>query len=284
MENGGGSLEVIEEHCKHLVRRGLADATIQTRRRKLAAFDLRYGLAAATPDDVEAFLDARNLAAKSRYDWISHLSSFYRWAIDHGHLERDPTARVIRPKLRRRLPRPVATGDLVTALQMADPTMRAWLALMAFGGLRCVEVARLEVDDLLWDDGLIRVHGKGDKERMVPIHGEVVKALRTLRLPSRGRLFRRPRGGPYPAAQISRDVSMYLSDLGVSATAHQLRHWFGTHIYRTSHDLRVTQELLGHSSPTTTALYADWSRAEARRAIDELRVAVEPSVLSDWAS
>lgn len=275
---------MIDEHCKHLVRRGLAAATVDARRRRLSAFDRAVGLEHAGPEDVEAFLDKRNLSAKSRYDWISHLSSFYRWAIDHEHLQRDPTAQVIRPKLRRRLPRPINTGDLVTAIQMATPTMRAWLSLMAFGGLRCVEVSRLEVDDLLWDDGLVRVHGKGDKERMVPMHEDVERALRSTPLPSRGRLFRRPRGGPYPAAQISKEVSEYLSDLGISATAHQLRHWFGTNVYRTSHDLRVTQELLGHSSPTSTAIYADWSRQEAKRAVRDLTIDTQPSVLSDWTA
>lgn len=275
---------MIEDHCRHLVRRGLATATIDSRRRRLLTFDLRCGLATATTEQVEAFLDAKDLSAKSRYDWISHLSCFYRWAIDHELVDRDPTARVVRPRLRRRLPRPVGTGDLVTALQMAEPMMRTWLSLMAFGGLRCIEVARLEIDDVLWDDGLLRVHGKGDKDRMVPMHPEVERTLRTLTLPTRGRLFRRPRGGPYPAAQVSREVSEYLADLGVSATAHQLRHWFGTHVYRTSRDLRVTQELLGHSSPTTTAAYADWSRQEAQRAVLDLELTVEPSVLSDWAS
>lgn len=273
---------VIDQHCLSLTRRGLASTTIQARRSKLRSFDRRIGLAAATPEDVELFLDSRNLSAKSRYDWISHLSCFYRWAIDNGRLTDDPTARLLRPKLRRRLPRPIATGDLVTALQMADPVMRAWLTLMAFGGLRCVEVARLEVDDLLWEDGLVRVHGKGDKERLVPIHSEVRQVLRSLRLPNRGRVFRRPRGGGYPAAQVSREVSAYMSDLGIAATAHQCRHWFGTHVYRQSRDLRVTQELLGHSSPTSTAIYADWSRQEAKRAVEALAVDTNPSVLSDW--
>jgi integrase/recombinase XerC len=275
---------MIEEHCKHMKRRGLAPATIAARRSKLVGFDKRVGLAAATAEDVEVFLDGRKLAPKSRYDWISHLSSFYRWAIDHGRLDRDPTVQVIRPRLHQNLPRPIGSGDLVTSLQMAEPMMRAWLSLMAFGGLRCVEVARLEVDDLLWEDRLIRVSGKGDKERMVPMHDEIARCLRSLRLPSRGRVFRRPRGGAYPPAQVSKEVATYLCDLGVSATAHQLRHWFGTHVYRACRDLRVVQELMGHSSPVTTAGYADWSKIEARRAIDDLALQVEPSVLSDWSS
>lgn len=273
---------MLADHLAHCRRRGLAPGTIEKRRDRLRLFDDRVGLAAATPEYVEAFLDRRNISASTRYDWISHLHQFYKWAIDYGHLTDDPTARVVRPKMKRRLPRPISTGDLTLALQMADPTMRAWLSLMAFGGLRCVEVARLEVDDLLWDDGIIRVHGKGDKERMVPIHDAVASALRTVPLPSRGRLFRRPRGGPYPPAQVSREVSLYLSDLGIGATAHQLRHWFGTHAYRSCHDLRVVQELLGHANPTTTATYADWSRTEARRAVAALSVESDPSLLSDW--
>lgn len=273
---------LITEHVKYMRRRELASGTIEGRRRKLEAFDAAVGLEQASADDVERFLDGRHLAAKSRYDWVSHLSCFYRWAIDHGHLADDPTARTVRPRLRRRLPRPIDTGDLTTALQMAEPTMRAWLALMAFGGLRCVEVARLEVDDLLWGDELVRVHGKGDKERMVPMHVEVERSLRACRLPSRGRVFRRPRGGPFPAAQVSRETSLYLSGLGISATAHQCRHWFGTHAYKASRDLRVVQELLGHSSPVVTAVYADWSREEAARTVAALSIETAPSLLADW--
>jgi len=275
---------VIDEYCQAMRRRELAPGTIYARRRKLEAIEARFGLATVTTEQLEQHLDGRALSAQSRYDWISHLHCFYTWAIGRGLLTDDPTTRMDRPRLRRRLPRPIDTGDLVTALQMAGPPMRAWLTLMAFGGLRCVEVARLEVDDLLWHDRLIRVHGKGDKERMVPMHDEVERVLRSSPLPARGFVFRRPRGGPYPAAQVSKEVSLYLSSLGISATAHQCRHWFGTNVYRESRDLRVTQELLGHASPTTTAVYADWSRAEARRAVAELRVDVAPSLMSEWAS
>lgn len=278
--------ELIRSHIHHLDRRGLARGTITARRHKLIAVDVNIGLRRATTEQLEQFLDARGLAPKSRYDWVSHLSNFYRWAIDFGHHDRDPTAQIVRPKLRRQLPRPMATSDLAVALQMANPTMRAWLSLMAFAGFRCVEVARLEVDDLLWTDDLIRVRGKGDKERMVPMHPDVSRSIHAAGVPTRGRVFRRPRGGPYPAAQISRETSLYLSGLGISATAHQARHWFGTSAYRQSRDLRVVQELLGHSSPGTTATYANWSREEAARTVAALSLDDEPteSLLSDWPS
>lgn len=274
---------MITRHLQSMRRRDLSPGTIDKRRGKLLAFDSRVGLVEAQSEDVEVFLDLRDLSAKTRYDWISHLHCFYVWGIDNGYVSHDPTARVDRPRLRRQLPRPIDTGDLTTAIQMADPTMRAWLTLMAFAGLRCVEVARLEVPDLLFEDRLLRVHGKGDVERLVPMHSEVERCLRMIQRPSRGRVFRRPRGGGYPPAQLSRDVSEYLSDLGISATAHQLRHWFGTHAYRQSRDLRVVQELLGHASPTTTAIYADWSREEAMRTVDALSMdTTAGSVLSDW--
>lgn len=279
---------LIAQHLEWMRRRNLADSTIGIRRRRLERFAATCSLLDAEPADVERFLDARQLSPKSTYDMLSHLGSFYRWAIDHGHLHRDPTAQVPRPRVRRNLPRPISTGDLHLALELAGPMMRAWLTLAAFGGFRCVEISRLEVDDLLFDDGLLRVRGKGDRERLVPMHAEIGRTLRTLQIPRRGRVFRRPRGGGYPAAQVSREISLYLDGAGVSATAHQLRHWFGTHVYRTSRDLRVTQELLGHASPTTTAIYAEWSREEGRRAIDGLSLEQheqpngQQSLLGDW--
>lgn len=277
-------MNIIDEHCKHLQRRGLAPATIAIRRRRLGILEAHVGIMPATPEAIEAMLDGRNLGVKARYDWLSHLGQFYRWAIDWGHLTTDPTAKVARPRQRRNLPRPIDTGDLVLALQMATPTMRAWLSLMAFSGLRCMEVAGLDVDDLLWDDGLIRIHGKGGKERLVPMHPDVAAALRSITRPKRGALFRRPHGGRFPAAQVSREVATFLDDLGIAATAHQIRHWFGTHTYRVSRDLRVVQELMGHSSPTTTSVYADWSREEAARTIAQLSVDAPPSLLSEWAA
>lgn len=276
---------VIEQHQRWMERRGLSPATIDRRVRCLRIFDAEVGLYGAVAEEVEMFLDGRNLGAKARYGWVSHLHQFYAWAIDHGHLSADPTRQVIRPKQRQNLPRPIATGDLVTALQMAGPTMRCWVALGAFAGLRCKEIAGLHVDDLLWDDGLLFVRdGKGGKQRTVPMHDQVADALHAVTLPSRGACFRRPRGGPYPAAQVSREGNLFFASLGIPATMHQLRHWFGTHVQRATGDLRTTQELMGHASPTTTAIYTAYSQEKGRRAVSLLAIDSAPSVLSEWAA
>lgn len=85
--------------------------------------------------------------------------------------------------------------------------------------------------------------------------------------------MRDPRGRPLAPYAISRLVSVWLRGVGVDATGHQLRHWFGTRVYAASRDLRVTQEVMGHGSPVTTAGYARWSPEDARAAIESIRLA-----------
>ena len=147
------------------------------------------------------------------------------------------------------------------------------LSLAAFAGLRCQEIAGLERDDVLEAKGLLRIrHGKGGKERIVPLHPDVQSALRCLPMPKTGYLFRRPQGGRFTANWMSVCVSKYLAEINVNATAHQLRHWFGTEIYASTHDIRVTQELLGHSDPVTTAGYIAYSHVDAAAAVASLKI------------
>ena len=282
---------LISRHCVWMRRKGLAQNTISKRRSRLRRVAELGPLGEVDTEQIEQLLDSivtRNggpLGVKARYQWISDLSQFYRWGIDFGHLECDPTVRLVRPRQRKGLPRPIGTADLAMGLRMAEPTMRAWLSLMAFGGLRCAEVAALEVDWLRWDDRLIVVTGKRDKVRTVPMHCQVERTLRSVTLPSRGRAFRRPNGDPWPAWAVSREVSCFFSSIGVSATAHMMRHWCGTQLLRVTGDLRVVQEILGHSDPGTTAVYAAWSKQEARRAVDALSVDdVDADLFSDWPS
>lgn len=236
-------------------RRALAATTIKRRVSNLWCFARAVDkpLHTVCKDDVERFLDARRLAPKSLYCWLSDLHMFYRWAVDEGHVEVDPTARIPRPRLPRSLPRPAMTADIAMAVQMADPRMRCWLLLMAYQGLRCQEVAYISRDDVLdtLDPPMLLVRkGKGAKERMEPLHPEVGMALRALPLPRAGRLWH------VTEKTVSQKTNAFLRSLDIDATAHQLRHWFGTEAYRSSRDIRMVQELMGHESPVTTAGYA----------------------------
>lgn len=258
-------------------RRALQPSSIEKREIHLRAFMAwlgRRSILTATREDVETFLDGRGIGAKTRYCWLTHLSAFYAWAIDEGLCKKDPTSRIVRPKLRRSLPRPAPTADLHRALELAPPMMKAWLLLAAYEGMRCAEIAGMRREDVIDGDGLIRVtHAKGGNERMLPLHPEVAKALADMPMPRKGWIFVRPDiGGRFLAAQVSKDINAYLRFHQVPATAHQLRHWFGTHLYQVSHDLRITQEMLGHANPATTAGYAAFDHGAAADAVQTLTV------------
>lgn len=230
----------------------------------------------ATPEQIETFLDTRKgrdggpLARRTRYCWLSNLDAFYKWAVGFGIAPTNPVDQIIRPRLGRQLPRPISDANLTIAIGAADRQMGAWLHLGAFAGFRCCEIARLTRDDVNDDLEMLRVKGKGRKERMVPLHPDVAKALRNYRMPSQGHIFRRPMGGPYDAGHVSRIGAEFFDACDIDATMHQLRHWFGTRTYAACKDLRVVQELMGHSDPAITALYADWSREDARSAVGRL--------------
>lgn len=109
--------------------------------------------------------------------------------------------------------------------------------------------------------------GKGSKERIVPIHPLVTDTLHDWRIPKRGPVFTRPRGGPWLSRVLSREVGMFFEGLGIDAHFHMCRHRFGTMTYEACKDIRVVQELMGHESPDTTARYAAYSKVEAKRAV-----------------
>jgi len=277
LERDEPSEDLIRRHVVYQERRANRPRSIEKRSvciRALARFLKPRSLLDATGDDLEAFIDSRRgvdggrLSTRSRAAYVSHFHAFYKWCLLEELLERDPTLRVVRPRVRRTLPRPMADHDLARALAEAPPQMRAILSLAAYGGLRCQELAGLDAEDVLEHKGLLRVcEGKGGHERMVPLHPEALAALHCMPVPKSGRLFTRPRGGGFTPPTMSLAIRDYFAEVGIGATPHQLRHWFGTSIYEATHDLRVTQELLGHQSPTTTQIYCAFSPVDARAAV-----------------
>lgn len=255
-------------------RRGVMESSIETRCAQVVRVGKDLDLTTVSAEDIETWLDGRRISNRTRYTYLSTLGSFYTWGVDYGHFAKDPTHLIHRPRLRQSLPRPILDADLAVALAGAPPVMGAWLELMAFAGLRCSEVAKLDRGSVLdrADPMVLRVFGKGEKERLIPLRARVLSALRRTDMPRHGLLFRNEADNPYTAARLSRLVALYFDGLGIDATAHQLRHWFATKAYAVSSDLRVVQELLGHSSPTTTAIYTQWSSARAIEAVNSIEV------------
>lgn len=261
-------------------RRGSLPRSVEQRRILLRCYLRWCGDRSAweiTQEEVEAFLDSRNVAPRTRHSWISHIHCFYEWAMLSGLTGHDPTARIRRPKLRRSLPRPAVTAELSQAMAIAGVELRCWITLAAYQGLRCQEIAGLDRSDVQESAGILRVvHGKGGYERVLPLHPDVLAALEALPMPRSGYVFQRPGGGPYPPQRLSVRFTAGLRACGVNATAHQLRHWFASELFQRTGDLRLVQEMLGHQSPATTAVYAAFDQRKAKPAVSGLHIVSVP--------
>jgi integrase/recombinase XerC len=233
----------------------------------------------ATRTDVEEWLDMRRaggrpLGPKARYAYISSLHMFYSWARREGLVEADVTEEVDRPRLPVGVPRPILTADLARALHRAGPAVRAILCLAAFAGLRAQEIAGVRREDLLehLDEPMLVVSApKGGRQRTVPLHPAAWEALVSYGMPRSGHIFARPDGKAWPAWKVSDTANSHLGSLGIPSSLHKLRHWYATEVYAASLDLRLTQELLGHASPTTTAIYTQWSKRRATEIVATLK-------------
>lgn len=253
-------------------RRGLAAGTIYHR-----MSHLRHWLAfvddwrTAGRRDVERWVDARPLGPRARYGAISHLSAFYRWAIREELVDSDPTVAVERPRLPHRLPRPLRASQVEQLLVgVQGDELELPVLLMLDAGLRCAEVARLRWVDVDLEAGTVYVFGKGSRERL---QGLPRRLRHALYLGAAAAKHDRVFGRDVTAARMSQLVCRRMHELGVDATAHQLRHTYATRLYRaTSGDLRAVQQALGHASVSTTQVYA---------AVDVERVVAAAQLLDD---
>jgi site-specific recombinase XerD len=270
-----GALTLIEQFNAHQLQRGLTRTTVDLRAGHLRRFDqwLNPGtLPDATAADIEAFLETRSWEDATRYVFLSHLHAYYRWAVRTGVTDLDPTEFVDRPKVRPGLPRPIPDDSLAYLLAQATGRMRTWLLLGAFEGLRCMEIAGLQRSDVIEADAYLRILGKGRKERVVPLHPLVLESLRILPMPRLGPLWRMNDGRSMTGSRVSQAINRWMREMSVDATAHQLRHWFGTRSYQACQDVLAVAGMMGHSNTATTSIYAQFSHKVARAAVLSLSV------------
>jgi site-specific recombinase XerD len=262
---------LIDQHLAYLTFRNRTQATIRERRTVLVAFHRALSgrpLTEATKPDIMGWL-SRPLAPESRRAYLSHLRGFYAWALDEELVAADPTMKVPSVRVPRSTPRPMDPGDLALALDQADTRMRAWLYLMAGAGLRCIEVAALEPRDVILDPAPmlhLRVT-KGGGQATMPLHPTVLGALGVL--PVRHGVW-----WSVTRHTVSTQVNAYLRNLGITSTAHSLRHSAACQWYEVSgHDLITTQRLLRHRSVASTQIYADVSPTRPAEVVAAVRLA-----------
>lgn len=265
-------------YLNSLRNRNYSPNTIYSRGRAIVRFQRATGLdpLEATEEQVGRWWSNLKLSPSSRAGELAAIRGYCKWAVKHGLIETDPTRLIDRPRLPRRVPRPIEESALASALSRAPRDVRVILCLAAFCGLRAGEISALEWSDVHRD--VLLLHGKGGRERVVPMHPAVQAALDALPGKKRGPVLRRRdyRPGLVAPHRISQWANEFLHDLGIRETLHQLRHRYGSLTYQLSNgDLRMVQELLGHASPVTTAGYAAWDQSKAERVT---RLLPNPSV------
>lgn len=264
----------LHRHLEWCNERNLRPSYIDVRRNMIRAVARELGkpVEDATEDDLAGWY--HNLTVRitpaARAVALSHVRCYFMWLLRERLIVEDPTLRLVRPRTRRRLPRPISTAELARALELAEGRTRTWMLLAAYQGMRAIEIAGLRVEDVdLANDLLAVTNGKGGKQRLLPLHPAVREALTPL--PSRGYVFSHyNRAEPPRPHNVSHAINKHLRALGIPDTGHALRHWFATNIYRAGNDLRMTQELLGHASPQTTAIYTQWDQVGARSIVEGL--------------
>ena len=275
----------IEDYLTYLrVERGLSPATIRAYRADLADFAAGEGAGgtwAAGPDAARRHLAARTrrgkpadpgLAPTSLRRRAASIRGFYRFAFGDGLIERDVAAHLDLPRQPRLLPETLTVAEVDALLEAApDLRARALLELLYAAGLRVSEALGLDREDLSTDGGFVRVIGKGDKERLVPV-GDIaldwlarwlaegrpaLLAVHHVEPVRGGPLFLGDRGGRLARQQAFAIVKAAARTAGLPAAVspHTLRHSFATHLLEGGADLRIVQELLGHASISTTQLY-----------------------------
>ena len=284
--------ELIDAFCDQVwLQDGLAQSSLSSYRRDLgqwAAWLERRGsgLLQAQRTDVEAFL-ADQFRAKAKATSIgrrlSSMRRFYALQLQQGVLRADPTLRVKAPKLPRRLPKNLseakveallAAPDSKTTLGLRD---RAMLETLYATGLRVSELVGLTLAQVSLHMGVVRVLGKGSKERLVPLGEEAISWLKRYLVEVRPALagnakstavFLTARGGPLTRQAFWALLKRLGARAGIPAAGlspHVLRHAFATHLLNHGADLRVVQLLLGHADITTTTIYTHVARERLKR-------------------
>lgn len=243
--------ELVDQYDEWCRAGGMADGTRRLKRHYLGKFADEFDLRTCTTQDIAGWL-ARNptWAPATRRAARSALTTFFTWAHKQGHRPNDPAADTMPVRVPMPPPKPVPESLLTDALEKAPDRVKLMLLLGAFAGLRRAEIAGLHADHIELETGTLRIKGKGSKTRLVPVHPVLLPYLEAAKAKG-GYAFPNQAGEPLTPTTVGRLVKPYLGTL----STHALRHRFATQVHANSHDLRATQELLGHSSLATTQRY-----------------------------
>ena len=280
----------VESYIRQLaIERGLAKNTLLAYRRDLRNYcdfrqraqvdDFSKVTEQRVADYAQSLVQARGLASSSVARMLAAVRGLHKFLLTENQIGQDVASAVKPPKASRRLPKAISVEEIERLLDAAGPSAeatdsvssirvrdRALLELLYATGARVSEVVNLDLDDLV-DPTLVRLFGKGSKERIVPVGGYAQRALQAYLVRIRPGLAKLGKGTPalflnQRGGRLSRQSAWQIitdaaseANLQSEISPHTLRHSFATHLLEGGADVRVVQELLGHSSVATTQIY-----------------------------
>lgn len=230
---------------------------------------------------------AREVNPRSQSRIISGLRSFFAYLVFEDYRKQNPLELIESPRIGRKLPDTLSVGEIdsmIAAIDLSTPEgerNRAILETLYGCGLRVSEVIDLRLSDLFFEEGFIKVTGKGNKQRFVPIAGETQKFIQLYHMHIRAHmdiqkghedtLFLNRRGKGLTRAMIFTIIKKLSKNIGLNkkVSPHTFRHSFATHLLENGADLRAIQQMLGHESITTTEIYVHLDRSHLRKVMEE---------------
>jgi integrase/recombinase XerD len=249
-----------------------------------------FNLTAKHLRDFLQYINELGMSAYSQARILSGIKAFYKYLLFEELIEKDPTALIEGPKLGRKLPDTLSYPEiekLFDAIDLSTPEggrNRAMLEVLYSSGLRVSELVELRINNIHFDAGFLRVIGKGNKERLVPVGRDAMKYLKIYLDDIRGKLPNKPakkgsethtflnrNGGKLSRVSVFTTIKSLAAATGLKKTIspHTFRHSFATHLIEGGADLRAVQEMLGHESITTTEIYTHLDRDYLKQVIQE---------------
>jgi len=271
------SMQILSEYLDYIeIERGLADNTVEAYRRDLTDF-LEYcdcDLKDTQRNQINRFileLRERKYSPTSVMRKIASLRGFFKWLCVNEYCSVDPTLTLEQPKIPQRLPKVVTVQEIESILSQDLSKLNRVIVELLYGcGLRVSELVNLKINDYDLNSKYLQCYGKGSKERIVPLGKMAIEAIKNY-LPERDYILQKNRFDTKRllinsnGRNVTRqDVYNFIHEQGKkinkTISPHTLRHSFATHLLENGADLRVVQELLGHSDVSTTQLYTHISK------------------------
>jgi integrase/recombinase XerC len=250
-----------------------------------------------------AYLYGQNYTKSTTARKLATLRSFYKFLIRRGQVSVNPLSTIRTPKQEKRLPKCLDLDQVQKLLEapgdadILSARDKAMLEVLYSSGIRVSELVELEMADMDLQEGVLRVKGKGRKDRMTPIGSQAIKALQKYfqmrnadskcqQSRDAARVFLNKHGEALSTRSVRRKLDKYLVSAGLDPgiSPHTLRHSFATHLLNNGADLRSVQELLGHQSLSTTQIYTHLSTARVKQAYDNAHPRADSDTIPHPAS